>query len=55
MELILLGFLILLNAAFAMSEIAVVSSRRARLQRLVDDGMPGAGAASSPESTASDS
>jgi putative hemolysin len=45
MELILLGFLILLNAAFAMSEIAVVSSRRARLQRLVDDGMPGAGMA----------
>jgi putative hemolysin len=45
MELILLGLLILLNAAFAMSEIAVVSSRRARLQRLVDDGMPGAGMA----------
>ena len=45
MELILLAVLILLNGAFAMSEIAVVSSRRARLQRLVDDGMPGAGAA----------
>jgi putative hemolysin len=45
MELILLGVLILLNGAFAMSEIAVVSSRKARLQRLVDDGMPGASAA----------
>jgi len=45
MELILLGVLILLNGAFAMSEIAVVSSRKARLQRLVDDGMPGAGVA----------
>ena len=45
MELILLAVLILLNGAFARSEIAVVSSRRARLQRLVDDGMPGAGAA----------
>jgi len=42
MELILLGVLILVNAAFAMSEMAVVSSRKARLQRLVDDGMPGA-------------
>jgi len=42
MELILLGVLILVNAAFAMSELAVVSSRKARLQRLVDDGMPGA-------------
>ena len=47
MELILLGVLILLNAVFAMSEMAVVSSRRARLQRLVDDGMPGAGVAMS--------
>jgi putative hemolysin len=47
MELTLLGVLILLNGAFAMSEIAVVSSRKARLQRLVDDGMPGAGVAMS--------
>jgi len=47
MELILLGVLILLNALFALSEMAVVSSRRARLQRLVDDGMPGAGVAMS--------
>ena len=42
---LLLGFLILLNAVFAMSEIAVVSSRKARLQRLVDENRPGAEAA----------
>jgi len=35
-------FLILLNGLFAMSEIAVVSSRKVRLQRLADDGSPGA-------------
>ncbi len=45
MELLLLALLILLNGVFAMSEIAVVSSRKARLQRLADDGMPGAGVA----------
>lgn len=46
MELIfVLGGLILLNAVFAMSEIAVVSSRKARLQRLVDEGHAGAAAA----------
>ncbi len=43
--LIVLGLLILLNAVFAMSEIAVVSSRKARLQRLVDENRPGAEAA----------
>lgn len=42
MDIALLLFLILLNGVFAMSEIAVVSSRRARLQRLADDGSPGA-------------
>lgn len=42
MDLALLLFLILLNGVFAMSEIAVVSSRKARLQRLADDGSPGA-------------
>jgi putative hemolysin len=42
MELLLLALLILLNGVFAMSEIAVVASRKARLQRLIDDGMPGA-------------
>lgn len=41
----LLGLLILLNAVFAMSEIAVVSSRKARLQRMVDESRPGAEAA----------
>jgi len=45
MDLLLLLFLILLNGVFAMSEIAVVSSRRARLQRLVDEGNAGAAAA----------
>jgi putative hemolysin len=42
MDLALLLFLIFLNGVFAMSEIAVVSSRKARLQRLADDGSPGA-------------
>ncbi len=42
MEIALLLFLILLNGVFAMSEIAVVSSRKSRLQRLADDGSPGA-------------
>jgi len=40
-----LAFLIVLNAVFAMSEIAVVSSRKARLQRLIDEKKPGAQAA----------
>lgn len=38
----LLLFLILLNGILAMSEIAIVSSRKARLQKLADDGSPGA-------------
>lgn len=42
MDLALLLFLILLNGIFAMSEIAVVSSRKARLQRLAENGSPGA-------------
>ena len=42
MDIVLLLFLILLNGVLAMSEIAVVSSRKARLQRLSDDGSPGA-------------
>jgi putative hemolysin len=45
MDLVLLFFLILLNGVFAMSEIAVVSSRKARLQRLVDEGHASAAAA----------
>jgi len=42
MDIVLLLLLILLNGVLAMSEIAVVSSRRARLQKLADDGSPGA-------------
>ncbi len=42
MDIALLLFLILLNGVFAMSEIAVVSARKARLQRLAEDGSPGA-------------
>jgi putative hemolysin len=42
MELVLLLLLILFNGVLAMSEIAVVSSRRSRLQKLADDGSPGA-------------
>ena len=38
MELLLLIVLILLNGVFAMSEIALVTARRARLARLADDG-----------------
>jgi putative hemolysin len=38
MELLLLVVLILLNGVFAMSEIALVTARRARLSRLADDG-----------------
>lgn len=37
--------LIVLNGVFAMAEIAVVSSRRARLQKMADDGAKGAGIA----------
>ncbi|MEW5789698.1 MAG: hemolysin family protein [Pseudomonadota bacterium] len=42
MDIALLLLLIFLNGVFAMSEIAVVSSRKARLQRLAEDGSPGA-------------
>ena len=42
MELLLLLLLILVNGLFAMSEMAVVSSRKARLQQWVDEGRPGA-------------
>lgn len=38
MEIALLFALILLNGVFAMSEIALVTARKARLQRLVDEG-----------------
>jgi putative hemolysin len=45
MDLLLLPFLILLNALFALSEMAVVSSRQARLQNLAERKHPGASAA----------
>lgn len=41
-ELLLVLILILLNGLLAMAEIAIVSSRRARLVRLADDGRTGA-------------
>lgn len=45
MELLILLLLIVLNGVFAMSEMAVVASRKARLQQLCDEGRPGAGIA----------
>ena len=42
MDVVLLLLLILLNGVLAMSEIAVVSSRKSRLQKLADDGSLGA-------------
>ncbi|MBI2307121.1 MAG: HlyC/CorC family transporter [Rhodocyclales bacterium] len=45
MDIVLLLLLILVNAAFAMSEMAVVSSRKSRLQSLAEDGSIGADAA----------
>lgn len=45
MEILILAGLILLNGAFAMSEIALVTARKARLQRLVEEGDSAAAAA----------
>ena len=45
MDLGIILLLIVLNGVFAMSEIAVVSSRKARLQRMAEDGSQGAAAA----------
>lgn len=45
MDLALVFLLIVINGLFAMSEIAVVSSRKSRLQNLADDGSLGAKAA----------
>src|SRR5215217_4716208 len=45
MELLVLLFLIVLNGLFSMSEMAVVSSRKARLQQLYEEGHATAGAA----------
>ncbi len=45
MELLFLAILIVLNGVFAMSEIAVVSARKTRLQQWADEGRPSAAAA----------
>ena len=45
MEIGLILFLIAINGVFAMSEIAIVSSRKSRLQRMADSHRPGAQAA----------
>jgi putative hemolysin len=45
MEFLVLLLLILVNGLFAMSEIAVVSARNARLQQWADEGKAGAGVA----------
>jgi len=45
MTILILFFLIVLNGLFAMSEMALVSSRKARLQKWIDDGDSGAIAA----------
>ncbi|MEO8938435.1 MAG: hemolysin family protein [Burkholderiaceae bacterium] len=45
MEIFLLFVLILINGVFAMSEIALVTARRGRMQKMADDGLPGAAAA----------
>jgi len=45
MEIALLFALILLNGVFAMSEIALVTARKARLQKLIDEGDSAAAAA----------
>jgi len=42
MEFVILLVLILINGLFAMSEIAIVSSRKARLQQRIDAGSSGA-------------
>ncbi|WP_156469110.1 hemolysin family protein [Cephaloticoccus primus] len=45
LELLVIFLLLLANGAFAMAEIAIVSSRKARLQALADEGAPRARAA----------
>ena len=45
MDLLVLLLLVILNGLFAMSEIAVISSRDARLQKLANEGRRGAGSA----------
>ena len=45
MEILVLALLIILNGCFAMSEIALVTARKARLQKFIDEGDAGAAAA----------
>ena len=45
MEIAILFALIFLNGLFAMSEIALVTARKVRLQKLIDEGDSGAAAA----------
>lgn len=45
MEIAILFALICLNGVFAMSEIALVTARRTKLQKLIDEGDSGAAAA----------
>ncbi|MEM6529219.1 MAG: CNNM domain-containing protein, partial [Chloroflexota bacterium] len=45
MQLLIIFLLVLLNGLLAMSEIAVVSARQARLQEQADNGSSGAKAA----------
>jgi putative hemolysin len=45
LELLIVGFLIVLNGVFALSELAVVSARKIRLEMLADRGVAGAQAA----------
>ncbi|MBS0445319.1 MAG: HlyC/CorC family transporter [Proteobacteria bacterium] len=45
MDVVLLLFLVLVNAVFAMSEMALTAARKARLQVMVEDGVSGAEAA----------
>jgi putative hemolysin len=45
LELAIAVFLIALNGLFALSELAIVSARKARLKAMADAGRPGAKAA----------
>jgi putative hemolysin len=48
MDFLLIAFLTLLNGVFAMSEMALASSRKARLTAMGESGDKGAQAASGP-------
>ncbi|MGA1730889.1 MAG: CNNM domain-containing protein, partial [Steroidobacteraceae bacterium] len=44
-QLLILFLLVALNGLFAMAELAIVSSRRVRLQQMAESGTPGANTA----------